>query len=290
MSLLESGHGSGELSLAALFDDATPRLRSDDLTVDDLVQRVVVGGWPGLVGAGPEDAQRAVQDYLTTVREVDVPRTAGARRDPERVGRLITALARNTATEATVTTLARDAGEDGEPLARGTVDDYLDALRRLMVIEDQPAWSTRLRSSATLRRSVKRHLVDPSLAAAALGAGPARLRRDLESLGLLFESLVVRDLRIYAGAARGTVQHYRDSYGIEVDAVVTLPDGRWGAIEVKLGAARLDAAATNLLRFRDHVDLARSGDPAFLAVVTSSGLGYRRKDGVLVLPVHALGP
>lgn len=290
MSLVESGHSSGEVSLAAVFDGASPRLRNDDLAIDAVADRVVVGGWPALVGAAPDDAQRAVQDYLATVREIDIPRTTGSRRDPERLGRLVATLARNTATEATVTTLARDAGEDGEPLSRSTVDDYLDALRQLMVLEDQPAWSTHLRSSATLRRTAKRHFVDPSLAAAALAAGPARLRTDLEALGLLFESLVIRDLRVYAGASRGSVHHYRDSYGIEVDAVVVLADGRWGAIEIKLGAGWIDKAAAGLLRFRDNLDRARTGDPAFLAVVTPSGFGYRRKDGVLVIPVHALGP
>ncbi len=290
MSLLETDHSTGAVSLQALFDEATPRIKIGDLPLDSVIERVVTGGWPGLVGAKPEAAQRAVRDYLATVREVDVPRTTGARRDPGRLGRLIASVARNTATEASVVTLARDAGEDGDALARNTVDEYLSALRRLMILEDQPAWSTHLRSSATLRRSPKRHLADPSLAAAALDAGPARLRRDLETLGLLFESLVVRDLRVYAGAAGGSVCHYRDSYGVEVDAVVTLPDGRWGAIEVKLGAVRIDAAAASLLRFRDGLDLKRAGEPAFLAVATPSGLGYRRNDGVLVVPVHALGP
>ena len=207
-----------------------------------------------------------------------------------KVARIISSLARNVATEASVTTLATDSGRDGQELARNTVDDYLDILTRLMIVEDQPAWPTHLRSAATARKSPKRHFVDPSLAAAALRATPTSILADLNFFGLLFESLAVRDLRIYAQAVDGVVSQYRDSSGLEVDAIVTTGDGRWGAFEVKLGVGQVDAAARGLLRFRDRVDTRRMGEPAFLGVITPSGLGYRRPDGVHVLPLGALAP
>lgn len=290
MSLLETGHSSGASSLAGLAEGTTPRVVGPDLDLPSLVTRVCVGGWPGLQDAPTDDAMEVLRDYVDSVHQVDVPRVAGGRRDPRRVERLLASLARNVATEVGVTTLAREAGDVGMPLSRNTVDDYLDVLQRLMIVEDQPAWSTHLRSSATLRRASKRHLVDPSLAVAALRSTRTGLLHDLEALGLLFESLVIRDLRVYSQAIGGRVSHYRDSSGLEVDAIVSLPDGRWGGVEIKLGAGAIDAAAASLARFRDTVDTRRVGEPAFLAVVTPSGLGYRRGDGISVVPITSLGP
>ncbi|WP_024286143.1 ATP-binding protein [Cellulomonas sp. KRMCY2] len=290
MSLFETGHSTGALRLGDLLAGNRVAASGPDLALADIIERLLIGGWPGLQGAAPAEATRVLRDYLTTIREVDIDRVVRGRRDPRRVGRVIASLARNTATEASLATLTRDSGQDGEPLARNTVDEYLDVLQRLMVVEDQPAWSTHLRSSATLRKTPKRHFVDPSLAAAALGATSERLLADLNSLGLLFESLVVRDLRVYAQAHGGEVLHYRDSTGLEVDAIVSTDDGRWGAAEVKLGAGQIEDAARNLLRFRDRIDTSRSGTPAFLAVITPSGLGYTRPDGVSVVPLGALGP
>ncbi|PVU82839.1 ATP-binding protein [Cellulomonas sp. WB94] len=290
MSLLETGHSTGAVSLRALLAGDAIRTLGPDLALPVLIERVLTGGWPGLQGLGPHDASRAVRDYLATIQQVDVGRVAGPRRDPVKVGRVIAGIARNVATEASVVTLARDAAADGEHTERHTVSGYIDVLERLMVVEDQPAWSTHLRSSATLRKSPKRHFVDPSLAAAALRATPETLLADLNFFGLLFESLVIRDLRVYAQAADGAVSHYRDSTGLEVDVVVETGDGRWGAFEVKLGASQIDTAAAGLLRFRDRVDTSRVGEPSVLGVITPSGLGYRRPDGVSVLPIGALGP
>ena len=159
-----------------------------------------------------------------------------------------------------------------------------------MVIEDQPAWAPHLRSRARLRKAPKRHYVDPSLAVAALGAGPERLLADLELLGLLFESLVIRDLRVYSQPLDGEVLHYRDHYGVEVDAIVQLRDGRWGAIEIKLGEGQVEQAAAGLLHFARQIDTSRTGPPSFLAVICGKGYGYRREDGVVVVPVGAFGP
>lgn len=175
-------------------------------------------------------------------------------------------------------------------MARDTVTDYLAALERLMIIEDQPAWAPHLRSRSRVRGAPKRHFVDPSLAAAALRTLPDRLLKDLQFFGYLFESLVIRDLRIFAQGLDATVLHYRDNTGLEVDAIVEMPDGRWAAFEVKLGQGAVDQAARSLRKFAERVDATRSGPPAVLGVIVGTGYGYRRTDGVDVIPIGALGP
>jgi uncharacterized protein len=231
-----------------------------------------------------------VRDYLVEIARVDVGSIDATHRDPGRVSGLLSSLARNVATSAAATTLAHDAGGADGPLKDDTVREYLAALERLMVVESQPAWAPHLRSRYRLRTAPKRHFVDPSLAVAALRATPDRLLGDLNLLGLLFESLVVRDLRIYAQAADAQVLHYRDSSGLEVDAIVEAGDGRWMAFEIKLGHGQIDDAAATLSRFATRVDKARCGSPALLAVIVASGYGYRREDGVAVIPIGALGP
>ena len=290
MTLFETGHTNGAVSFAGLFSGDLPRSPDPGLTVADLADRITVGGWPAQHGRSVTGGARAARDYLEQVRQVDVSRVAGSRRDPARVERLLRSLARSTATEAAVTVLAADAGGGDGPLDRQTVAEYLNILDRLMVIEDQPAWAPHMRSRANLRRSPKRHFVDPSLAVAALGAGPERLLGDLNLLGLLFESLVIRDLRVLAQPLDGQVLHYRDNYGVEVDAVVQLGDGRWAGFEIKLGAGLVDEGAKSLHRFRDAIDTAKSGEPAVLGVIAGTGFGYVRPDGIAVIPVGALAP
>ena len=293
MSLFETGHATGAISLAALLAGEAARSPESTLTVTDLATLVVIGGWPGNLTRTSAQAMQASRDYLDEIRRVDLSRVDRSTRDPGKVGRLLRALARHVATEASLATLMADTvgvdGADGE-LARDTVRDYLDALERVMIIEDQPAWAPHLRSRSRIRNAAKRHFVDPSLAAAALRATPARLLADLNALGLLFESLVVRDLRVYAQAADATVLHYRDNTGLEVDAIVEVSDGQWAAFEVKLGQGQVDSAAASLLTFATRVDTAKCGAPAALGVITASGYGYRRPDGVHVIPVGALGP
>jgi predicted AAA+ superfamily ATPase len=290
MTLFETGHTNGAVSLAAVLAGEPPRSDDPGLTVADLAARITSGGWPAQHGRRVVDAARAARDYLEQVRQVDVSRVAGSRRDPARIERLLRSLARSTATEVAVTVLAADAGGGDGPLDRHTVAEYLNILDRLMIIEDQPAWAPHLRSRANLRTSPKRHFVDPSLAVAALGAGPDRLLGDLNLLGLLFESLVIRDLRVLAQPLDGQVLHYRDNYGVEADAVVQLADGRWAAFEIKLGAGLVDEGAEALLRFRSAVDTRKSGEPAVLGVIAGTGFGYVRPDGIAVIPVGALAP
>ena len=230
----------------------------------------------------------ATQGYLDEARRVDVGRLDDRRRDPDNVARVVRSLARNTATEVSARTIAADvAGAEGG-IDYHTVLDYVAALARLFIVEDLPAWSPAMRSRAPLRSSVTRHFTDPSLAAAALGAGVDRLLADPVTLGFLFESLVIRDLRVYGQAVGATVSHYRDAYGAEADAILELRDGRWAAIEVKLGQHRINDGARSLLRVVERVDTCRHGPPAFTAVITGWGYAYRRPDGVLALPIGAL--
>jgi uncharacterized protein len=291
MTLLEAQLGSGAVSLAGLLAGEPPRSPDPGLSIPALANAIASGGWPGLRGLEPPRALRAVRDYLEEIRRTDVRRIeGGTRRDPGRVGRLLISLARNVATPATLTTLARDTGGTDGSLKDDTVREYLDALGRLMIVEDQPAWSPHLRSRYTLRSAPKRHFVDPSLAVAALRATPKRLLDDIRLLGLLFESLVVRDLRVYAQACDARVLHYRDSDGLEVDAIVQRADGVWGAFEIKLGAAQAEEAAPVLRRFARRIDTERCGEPAVLGVIVGTGYGYRREDGIAVIPIGALGP
>ncbi len=290
MCLAESGRSTAAVSLAKLLDGSTQRATDPGLSVPDLAEAITKGGWPAWLDEEAGTVSRGLRDYLTQVSHVDVPAVSGKRRDPAKVEALLRSLARNTATEAAITTLAADATGSGETLDRDSASAYLAALERLMVVEDQPAWAPAMRSRAQLRSSPRRHFVDPSLAVAALRASPARLLGDLESMRLLFESMVVRDLRVLAQPLEGRVLHYRDNKGLEVDAVVTCDDGRWGAFEVKLGSTRIDEAAENLLAFVGKIDTAVCGEPGVLAVITGTGLAYRRKDGVHVVPIGTLGP
>ena len=231
MSLFESGDSAGTVSLATLLDGADCRAPSAEGGLRRVAEVLCRGGWPGQFGLPLPEVQQNLRGYLSEVARTDLGRLeGGASHQPEGVERLLRSVARNTATEASISTLAADV--EPEPLHRHSVRRYLAALRRLFVVEEQPAWSVRLRSRATLRKSPKLHFVDPSLAAAALGADPVRLMSDPETLGLLFESLVVRDLRVLAQRSGGRVFHLRDAAGQEADAVVECPDGRWLAAEI----------------------------------------------------------
>ena len=290
MSSSEMGISTGEISLAGLLMGNFEGCGPADVKVGDLAALICRGGWPGDLDLSVNACLTARVDYLEEIRRVDVSRTDGIARDPANVGRLIQSLARNVATAVSARTLAADVGGEGRPLDSDTVRGYLAALGRLMVVEEQPAWSPRLRSRSVLRKSPKRHFVDPSLAAAALGATPERLLEDLEYLGFLFESMVYRDLAIYGRACGADVFHYRDNTDLEVDMVLQNRRGDWCAFEVRLGAGQVDAAADSLLKFRDRLDLSTGGAPGTLGVIVGSGYGYRRPDGICVVPVAALGP
>ena len=283
MSLFETGHSSGVVSLQQLLGGHSAARLESELPLSKLAEHIAVGGWPAHLQRSVNQSLQANRDYLNEIRRVDVARVDGIRRDPFKVGRFLHSFARQAATYAAVSTMAAD-------LNNHTADDYLTALERLMVIEDQPAWAPHLRSRSRLRGAPKRHYVDPSLAVAGLQADPDSLLRDLNLFGLLFESLVIRDLRIYAQHRDAEVLQYRDNTGLEVDAIVQRSEGQWAAFEVKLGTGMIDQAATNLLRFATRVDTSRSRSPAALAVIVARGYGYVRPDGIRVIPIGALGP
>ena len=290
LSLFELDRSSGEVSLANLLDGRRAAAGRSVIPLDELTELICVGGWPVNLGRTTQLALRANRDHLDEIRRLDIGNGDGKRRDPVRVGMLLRSLARNVATPVATATLASDTGEGVSAIKEHTAADYLRALERIMIVENQSSWPTHLRSRSVLRTKPIRHLADPSLAVAAVRATPTRLLRDLAFLGLLFESMVVRDLRVYAQAADAEVFHYREKGGLEVDAIVQAVDGRWAAFEVKLGERGADAGARNLLRLAGRVDRERMGEPAALGVIVGSGYGYTREDGVSVIPIGALGP
>ena len=290
MSLFESGLSTGAISLQALFDGEQCSAPAPPLELDHVVEAICRGGWPLCHRMDSDDAQDFVTDYLDELANAEVSSIDGIRRDPAGVTRLLISLARNISTEATTSTLAADTGGD-QPIDPRTAAAYLTALQRLFVVEDVPAWAPRLRSRSRLRGAPKRQLVDPSLAAAALGANRERLLDDLETLGFLFESLCVRDLRVYCRPLRATLSHYRDNTGLEVDAILRQRNGDWIAVEIKLGGrVGVDAAAASLRKLRDRIDPAEVGEPKRLVVLTATGYAYERTDGVAVVPITSLAP
>lgn len=290
MSLFETGHSSAEVSLASLFDGHTPQAGRGVDDLPHLAELLVTGGWPHQL-THPEP--QFVVDYLDQTTHVDINAVAGAEgqqvrrgRDPEKVLSCIRSIARNVATPAGEQTIAKDAN-----LSRDAVRDYLAALGRLMIIEDQPAFNVHLRSSRNLRQTPHRHFVDPSLAAAGIGADAKALLADLEYMGLLFESMVVRDMRVLSQPQEGSVKYFHTDHH-EIDIILSRPDGAWGAIEVKLGGeAPIEEGAASLIATVNSIDLAKAGEPAFMAVVTATGkYAYRRDDGVSVVPLTTLMP
>lgn len=289
MSLFESGESEGSVSLGALLDRERCESPEPPLTVPEIAAVVCRGGWPRNLGQDASVAQELLEGYLDEMARVDLPAAARTRHDPGRIRRLLVSIGRNTSSTASLRTLARDVAGD-PPLSWSATANYLDALERVFLVEDLPMWSTRLRSRATLQQTPRRHFADPSLAAAVLGATPNRLLDDPNTLGLLFESLVMRDLRVYAAVNKAEVYHFRSSYGDELDAVVERRDGSWLAIEVKLGVSRVEQAARSLVNTCAKIDAGDRGEPVKKLVITGTGYAYERPDGVSVVPIAALGP
>lgn len=233
------------------------------------------------------DVNRA---YIELLAEVDMSRVSNVKRDPVKVKRLLQTLAKNTATLTDISTLERDVSEKSiTKISRPTIYDYLDALNRLMIIENQPAWNTHIRSSSSLRKSSKWHFTDVALAVAALGADKNALLNDVNFTGFLFESLVTHDLRVYAQANDARVYHYRDSSGLEIDNIVQKYNGDWCAFEIKLGTGKIDEAAENLKKFSTVLDSKKTKPPKSLNIITGAGISYTRKDGINVISIASLG-
>ena len=291
MSLWESGESTGEISLSALFDGAGEVSGRSSIGVDQIAHLVCRGGWPQAVLAKtPRAAYMKSSSYVDEVVHEDVHRVDGVERNPDRVRNLLKSLARNISTMATNETILQDLKANDSSISEKTLSSYLNALRKIFLVEDVPAWSPSLKSRLAIRSAMKREFVEPSVATAVLGATPRRLLNDFRSFGSFFESLCVRDVRVYAQTLDGEVRHYRDQTGLEADMIVALKDGRWGAIEVKLGAGDIDSAAEGLKKLRAKVDVGRMGHPSFLMILTGTDLGYTRDDGVVVCPLGCLRP
>jgi predicted AAA+ superfamily ATPase len=289
MTWAEMGYSTGEVRFADIFnaEGLSSSLVAPDLRT--LCERLVIGGWPGNVSLEEDSAIIANDNMLELLCEADVSRVDGKRRDPLKVRQLLRSLARNVSTEASYETIRRDVWGEQPSLSNDTVIDYLRTLERLMMVENLSAWSTHIRSKARLRSSPKRHLADTGLACSALGLSSSKLLSDLEYLGLLFESLVLHDLRIYAEAAGAKLYHYRDSNGIEADAIIEFRSGDWGAFEIKLGVGAVDEAAKSLIALADNIDYEKVPRALALTVITGDGFAHRRDDGVTVVPFPVLG-
>ncbi|MDO5061736.1 MAG: DUF4143 domain-containing protein [Peptostreptococcaceae bacterium] len=290
MSLFESGESSGTISLKELFDGKNIGAQ-DNHTLEDIAFLICRGGWPRSVGLSEKNALFQAIDYFEAVTSNDVSRVDNVKRDKEKVKRVLRSYARNIATQTSLETIRQDIITNiQDTFDNSTLYSYLDALKKIFIIEDSPSWNPNLRSKTSIRTTDTRYFVDPSIAAAALGIGPKDLLNDLNSMGLFFENLCIRDLRIYADALDGGIYHYRDKNDLECDAVIHLRDGSYGLIEIKMGGDRLiEEGATNLKKLSSKIDTDRMHEPAFLMVLCAKApFAYKREDGVWVVPVCCL--
>ena len=291
MSLYESMESSGKISLGDLFSQPKKVFANNDVGIAELAFLICRGGWPSSIDMEQDVALDQAFDYFDAVVNVDISRVDDVRRDSERAKRLMKSYSRHQGTQTTYTVIRDDiAANDSDFLTEDTVYSYTNALRKIFVIEDMPAWNPNLRSKTAIRTSDTRYFVDPSIAAASLGLGPKDLQGDLNTMGLLFETLCVRDLRVYADSLFGNVYHYRDKSGLECDAVVHLRDGSYGLIEIKLGGDRLiEEGSRNLKALSEKIDTTKMKEPSFLMVLTGTGkYAYRREDGIYVVPIGCL--
>ncbi len=277
------------MSIARLFEGIRPSAYANtEIELDHVVDHILRPGFPAMTALSPEQSADRLRAYIDDVARTDIRRLADVRHKPDVIRQLIAAISRSVASEVNCTTLANDVRVIAPNIDLETTSSYVELLQRLFIVDSQQPWTPKLRSRARLRVSPKLHLVDASLAAAALGAGPVHLRNDLETLGMLFESAVIHDLMVFVSAMGGEVRHDRDSNGKEIDAVTVLADGRWGAIEVKLGGGQILNGIKSLRRAFDQIDTKTMGDPAFRLVVTGTGPILTADDGTVSAPLSAL--
>lgn len=295
MSLFESGESSGEVSLKALFNEGFKPVKSPPAGLSDIAFAACRGGWPAAVNVSATKRAVALEqafDYVDAVSSSDISAVDGISRNPQLAKALLRSLARFSGSAAKNTELLKDIAANYSTVSDKTLSDYLSALEKSFVTENLSSWNPNLRSKAAIRTSAVRHFTDPSIAAAALGADPAGLIHDIRTLGLLFETLCVRDLRVYADTLRGAVSHYRDSNGLECDAVVHLRGGQYGLVEIKLGGdENIEKGVATLKKLAATINTDKMGTPEFLMVLTAIGeYAYRREDGIIVCPIKTLGP
>ncbi len=295
MSLFESGDSTGDISISELFNRPEPTILKGNSLIDikRLAYLICRGGWPGALNLAEEDALAQAFDYYDVVCDSDTSRLDGVERNPQRVRQLMRSYARHQGTAAPVSTILADLKiNEACSLSDNTIYDYIKVLKGIFVIEDMTAWNPNLRSKTAIRTSDNHYFIDPSIATAALGASPNDLLNDLQTMGLMFETLAVRDLRIYADALDGVVYHYRDKKGLECDAVIHLRNGSYGLIEIKLGGDNLiEEGAKSLKKLSDEIDITKMKAPSFKMVLTGVGdFPYQRDDGILVIPIGCLRP
>ncbi|MGI6578836.1 MAG: ATP-binding protein [Saccharofermentanales bacterium] len=290
MTLLESLDSTGEISLEDLCNGYYKNMMTEELSLDRLIDLIIRGGWPGNLDSASEDMGILPKEYIKSVINHDVYRMEGINRDTHKMELLLNSLARNESTAASILTLQKDIQEaDSEKLDHQTITTYLAIFERLFLIDNIKAFSTNIRSSTRIKKSVKRHFVDPSLAVALLNLNAKKLIGDLKTLGFLFEALCIRDLRIYAESFGAEIYHYQDYKKREIDAVIELPDGNWCAFEIKLGANQIEQAAANLLKIKNDLLAEKAKIPSVLCVLCGlSNAAYLREDGVYVVPLTAL--
>lgn len=292
MTLWESGESTGNVSLRSVFQDSSAVEGINNLSLEQMAFVTCRGGWPRAVQKKSQRAALAqIQEYFQAIVRSDISRVDMVNRDDKRAIRLMRSYARHQGSQATVAVIKADmSANETTEMSDNTIESYLSALRKIFVIEDMPAWNPNLRSRTAIRTTDTRYFVDPSVAVTALGLAPADLLNDLNTFGLMFETLCVRDLRVYADAIGGKVYHYRDANGLECDAVVHLPNGSYGLVEIKLGGENLvEEGAKSLKKLASKIDNARMKEPSFLMVVTAVGnMAYRRTDNVLVVPIGSL--
>ena len=291
MSLYESGESSGKVSLSDLFDGKAFAVQENELTIEDIAFLTCRGGWPWATLIPKEVALDQAFDYVDSVVNKDIQRVDGVKRSSERAKLLLRSYARNVSQQIPYSTIRKDMlANDSSTLDEDTITDYIKALKKLFVIEDLVAWNPNIRSKAAIRTTGTRHFVDPSIGTASLGLGPKDLINDLKSFGFFFEDMVVRDLRVYAEALDGKLYHYRDSTGLECDAVLHRRNGSYALIEVKLGGQLLiDEGAANMIKLAENIDTDKMPAPSFMAVIIGVGkYAYRRDDGVYVIPIGCL--
>lgn len=287
MSLFESGESNGTISLKDLFDSPVKVESTSKLSLEEMTSALTRGGWPQIVGEDERYATSFMRDYVETIINIDISNVDGVKRNPMIVLQLMRSLSRNISTVANISKIRKDMSGE-ENVSDKTTAAYINALRRINIVEDLPAWNPWLRSSVAVRSSPKRHFVDPSIAVSVLRADADDLLMDFNTLGFLFESLCIRDLRIYAQAIDGDVFHYKDGNDLEIDAIVHLRDGRWGAIEIKLGTGEIDKASKNLLKLKGSIDTEKMRPPEFLMVLTAGEFAYEQDDGVIIVPIGCL--
>ncbi len=291
MSLYESGESNGTVSLLELFNNSSKLNGINELTLDDIAFLCCRGGWPRSVSMDKNIALEQAYDYYDAVVNSDISRVDNINRNPERTKNLMRSYARNIGSQASNETLKNDMiNNDSFSLDTDTVLSYINALKKIFVVEESLTWNPNLRSKTAIRTSDTRYFIDPSIAVAALGLGPNDLINDLNTFGLIFESLCVRDLRVYAESINGSVYHYRDASDLECDAVIHLRDGSYGLIEIKLGGDKLiNEGVESLLKLKNKIDIEKMKNPSFLLVLTGVGkYSYKREDGVLVVPIGCL--